>query len=140
MTLKGSGPGLHRLEVADAGAGTAVAWPEGTPLAALSSFDNPLQVTGRWSLYFYVPKGTKVVGGYMTGPGALLDGSGKKAHAFDGKPGYFSVPVAPGQDGKLWKFDRAAGRAILMTVPHYFARSAGELLLPAEVLEKDRMK
>ena len=30
-----------------------------------------VELQGRWTLYFYVPKGTKQVAGYADGPGAL---------------------------------------------------------------------
>jgi hypothetical protein len=50
------------------------------------------------------------------------------------------VPVKPGEDGRLWKFHQCAGQRLLMTVPPYLARSGKELLLPAEVVEKDAPK
>jgi hypothetical protein len=53
---------------------------------------------------------------------------------------YWSVPVPAGQDGKLWRFDQARGEFKLMTVPPYLARSAAELLLPAEVVKADTIR
>ena len=137
VSLRTTFAGLHRVEVTDAGAGTAVTWTDGLPMTVVSSPDVPAEFHGRWSLYFYVPRGTKVVGGFASGPGTLLDGTGKKVHEFDGKPGYFRVPVAAGQDGKVWMFANSAGRRLLMTVPPCLARSPRELLLPAEVVRAD---
>ncbi|MBA4067597.1 MAG: hypothetical protein C0501_28610 [Isosphaera sp.] len=137
LALKTTFAGLHRVEVTDAGAGTAVTWADGVPMTVVSSPDAPADFHGRWTLCFYVPKGTKVVGGFASGPGALLDGAGKKVHEFDGKPGYFSVPVPAGQDGRTWAFANTAGRRLLMTVPPCLARSPKELLLPAEVVKAD---
>jgi hypothetical protein len=137
VALKTTFPGLHRIEVSDAGAGTAVAWADGLPMTILSSPDSPADFHGRWSLYFYVPKGTKVIGGFASGPGDLRDSAGTKVHTFDGKPGYFTVPVPAGQDRKLWLFSNTAGRRLLMTVPPCLARSPQELLLPAEVVKAD---
>lgn len=131
--------GLHRLVVNDAAAGTAVNWPEGAPVTLLSSFDDPARFNGRWTLCFYVPRGTKIVGGFASGPGTLVNASGKKVHEFDAKPGYFSVPVEAGQGGKLWQFQNTAGTRTLMTVPPYLARAGSELLLPEEVV-KDAAK
>jgi hypothetical protein len=101
---------------------------------------------GRWSLYFYVPKGTRAVGGWASRianwapriSGTLLDADGRKVHDF-GKAddGWFSVPVAAGQDGRLWKFQETHGQRLLMTVPPCLARTAEELLLPREVVEAD---
>ena len=64
------------------------------------------------------------------------DGKTALALAAEGAPGFWSVPVAPGQDGKLWQYT-GKGQLKLMTVPPYLARSATELLLPREVVEAD---
>ena len=65
--------------------------------------------------------------------------AGRKENATwkEGQPGYFSVPVGAGEDGKLWKFEFTSGRRVLLTVPPQMARSAEELLLPEEVVGKD---
>lgn len=140
VTLASTFAGLHRIQVSDHGAGTNVTWPEGTPMTLLASSEHPETLHGRWSLYFYVPRGTKTIGGYAGGPGSLLDSTGKTALKFSNKAGFFSVPVPEGQDGKLWKFHQSAGLRLLMTVPPCLARSEKELLLPAEVVERDSRK
>jgi hypothetical protein len=140
VELKTNYVGLHRVVVTDGSGGTTVTWPDGVPLTIRSSPEDPTSLPGRWSLYFYVPRGTKVVGGYASGQGTLLDGGGKTVHTFTKEPGYFSVPVPPGQDGKLWQFHQCSGQRLLMTVPPYLARSGKELLLPAEVVDKDAAK
>lgn len=137
VALKTTFAGLHRVEVTDSGAGTAVTWKDGLPMTILSSADTPAALHGRWSLYFYVPKGAKEVGGFASGPGTLLDGGGKKIHEFGGKPGYFRVAVPAGQDGRAWMFANTAGQRLLMTVPPCLARSPRELLLPDEVVKAD---
>ncbi len=137
ITLKTTFTGLHRIEVTDAAAGTAVTWPEGMPVTLQSSPDAREDFHGRFTLYFYVPRGTKTVGGYSSGLGTLVNGSGKEVHTFTREAGYFSVPVGPGEDGKLWQFRHGTGQRLLMTVPPYLARSPRELLLPAEVIERD---
>jgi hypothetical protein len=128
--------GRQRIEVVGGGA-VRVDWPAGKPVTIESSFERPGELHGRWSLYFYVPKRTKLVGGFGEGVGKMLDADGSLAHTFEGKPGYFSVPVPAGHDGRLWKFDFCAGDKLLMTVPPYLARSAEELMLPKSVVERD---
>ncbi|MBI1832685.1 MAG: DUF4838 domain-containing protein [Planctomycetes bacterium] len=140
ITLKTTFKGLHRIEVSDHSAGTRTSWPDGLAMTLVSRPEAPVNFAGRWSLYFYVPKGTKVIGGYASGVGDLLDGAGKKVHTFDKKPAYFSVPVPAGQDGKLWKFQNSTGQRLLMTVPPCLARNERELLLPREVVERDGRK
>ena len=129
--------GLHRIEITDQTAGTAVTWSGDLPMTVISTRDHPAQLQGRWSLYFYVPKGTKIVGGFAQGQGEVLNGSGKVAYALEAKPGYFSVPVGEGEDGRLWKFQHLGGKVFLLTVPPCLARDSKELLLPADVVEKD---
>jgi hypothetical protein len=141
VTLKSLYAGLHTLRVADGSDMTALELPEGLPVTITSSIDNrPPALGSRWSLYFYVPKGTKIVGGYTDDKtGKVLDGAGKVVFDFanlDGI-GYFRVPVPAGSDAALWKFDNCTGMRLLMTVPPYLARTAQELLLPAEVVARD---
>ena len=137
VSLKAPKPGLYRVVVSDKGCGTKVEWPENLPQTIVSSLDQPSKLYGRWSMVFYVPKGTKVIGGFSNGPGSLLNPEGDKAHIFESKQGYFNVKVPAGMDGKLWTFDRCAGSRLLMTVPPSLAPTADQLLLPEEVVETD---
>jgi hypothetical protein len=106
-------------------------------MTIVSSLESPARLFGRWHLCFYVPRGTQIIGGFAEGEGFLLDPDGKTAHTFGARPGYFSVAVPAGMDGKLWSFKHSSGSRMLMTVPPCLARDAAELLLPAEVIEKD---
>jgi hypothetical protein len=137
LKLETKFPGLHRIEVTDSTQGTLITWPDGTPMTVVSSTEQPAKLYGRWHLYFYVPKGTSIIGGFADGEGLLLDPDGKTAHTFAAKPGFFSVKVPAGQDGRLWSFKNSSGNRQLMTVPPCLARDASELLLPAEVVERD---
>jgi hypothetical protein len=129
------------VDITTRGHAAHVRWPDGTPAVFASSIEEPASLAHRIDLYFYVPKGTTVVGGFADGVGAMLDGDGKRVFDFASdvfKSGnYFSIPVEPGQDGKLWQLASSAGRRLLMTVPPYFARNADELMLPREVVEAD---
>jgi len=141
VTLKSPYAGLHTLMVADGSDMTNLELPAGLPVTVSSSMNNKPPALGtKWSLYFYVPRGTKVVGGYTDGKtGKVLDGAGNPVFNFVDLEavGYFRIPVSAGQDGKLWQFDNCDGMRLLMTVPPYLARTAQELLLPAEVVERD---
>ncbi len=144
--------GLHRVETVDGGDYTRIVWPADVPVTIESGIDTPgvtSHFRGEWSLYFYVPKGTKFVGGWSSRianwaprpAGQLLDPAGNVALDF-GKTdeGWFKVPVGPGQDGRLWKFEKSHGQRLLMTVPPFLARRAQDLLLPVEVVEADSGK
>lgn len=144
VTLASPFAGLHTLQVADGSDMTALELPAGLPLTVVSSVEAlPPALGSRWSLYFYVPKGTTIVGGYAdSATGVVRDGAGKTVLDFAALPklGYFRIPVPAGQDGRLWKFDDCAGMRLLMTVPPCLARTADELLLPAEVVARDAPK
>ena len=140
LEMKTRFPGLHRIEVSDSAQGTLITWKDGMPMTLVSSQEQPAKLYGRWHLYFYVPKGTKVIGGFSEGGGSLLNPAQKPVHQFSEKPGYFSIPVPEGDDGQLWSFKNSHGSRLLMTVPPCLARDASELLLPAEVVERDASK
>ena len=149
LTLKTTYPGLHRIETYDGGDYTHISWPAGLPVTVESSLDTPdigSQFRGPWTLYFYVPKGTKLVGGWASRvanwapkvSGKLLAPDGREMLDFAKlEDGFFKVEVPPGTDGTLWKFEHTLGQRLLMTVPPYLARSGEELLLPREVVEAD---
>ena len=126
----------RKIEIIGGGAAKAE-WDDGLPMTIESSFEHPANFHGRWTLYFYVPRSTAIVGGFSEGAGTLRNASGAVAHTFENKPGFFSVPVPGGEDGRLWKFESCSGDKMLMTVPPFLARSAEEILLPAEVVKKD---
>ena len=139
VRLQAEEPGLHRITVNDGGDMTRVSWDAGVPMTVLSSHADPARLGSRYHLYFYVPRGADVVGMYASGRGDLRDGEGNVLFTFDGtKADYLSVPVPEGQDGRLWKLHHNSGQRRLMNVPPYLARSAEELLLPREVVERDQ--
>ena len=134
--------GLHTVTFNDGDVGTRLIWPEAAAITFEASMKQPYVGHGIWSLYFYVPKGTKTVGGYrVCSEGRLAgpDGRAKMTFGVEGNQDYWSVPVGPGEDGKLWQFQNISGGEMrLLTVPTYLARTAGELLLPEEVVKADR--
>ncbi len=149
VKLKTTHEGLHQIDVTDGGDYTRIVWPEGMHVTLPSAFEMPhvsSHFRGGWTLYCYVPKDTKVVGGWAARiaqwapriSGVLKDGAGNVVFDFGkSEDGWFSVPVPAGQDGKLWKFENSQGTRQLMTIPPYLARTGAELLLPSEVVEKD---
>lgn len=149
VKLKTPHAGLHRVETIDGGDHTRIEWPKEMPVTIESGIDTPgvtSHFRGAWTLYFYVPKGTKVIGGWASRianwaprpSGVLRDPDGRVALDFAQlEEGWFQAPVPAGQDGKLWKFENSQGQRLLMTVPPFLARSSAELLLPAEVVTAD---
>jgi hypothetical protein len=51
---------------------------------------------------------------------------------------YFTIPVEPGMDGRLWAIrDLRGGTLALLTVPPWLAFNPTDLLLPIEVVQTD---
>jgi len=144
--------GLHRIQIRDGGDFTRIIWPDGMPVTLPGSESTQgvkNHFRGPWTLYFYVPKGTKTVAGWAERianwapriSGTLQDSTGKSLYDFSKvNDAWFVVPVPEGQDGKIWRFKNTHGVRYLMTVPPYFARTTEDLLLPREVVETDAKK
>ena len=132
--------GLHRIEVQSRSYGRAEMEPGTLYVEKWSRQQSELSTVSWFSAYFFVPTGTKYVGGYSPDAvGYLKDSSGNNVLAFTQPefPGYFNVEVPAGEDGSAWQFFYCGKTPWLMTVPPFLARSPEELLIPAEVLEKE---
>jgi hypothetical protein len=139
VNLETASRGLHRLRVSDGRDCTLLGWPEGLPLAVETSLESAPWATGRSGYHFYVPRGTRVIGGFTDAArdSWLHDPAGRKRLDLGERPGYFQVEVAPDEDGRPWSVRNLAGTCRLMTVPPYGAATPEELLLPREVVERD---
>jgi hypothetical protein len=134
VVLKVSEPGIHRLDLDDGRDLTKVEWPEGRVMSWKMSLEEfPESISGRWTLYAWVPPGTKRIGLYSAASaGELIDPDGDKALDLSAEGGRFlSVAVPEGMDGRFWKFRSVAGRVSLLSIPPYLARTPSELLVPA---------
>jgi len=139
VRLQARSGGLHRISVSDGGDMTRVAWSPGTPITLRSSLDDPFRAWRDVEVQRPTAAQIKRDGQQADGAGRILDPEGQPALVLDQrKPGYYSISVPPGQDGRLWKIDRASGAVRLLTVPPYLARSPDELLLPQEVVGPGR--
>jgi hypothetical protein len=136
-------PGLHKIVINDGRDRTLVSWDKkyaiSIPVAQYLKGSCGI-ISG--TFYFYVPKGTKVVGFYnQLQKGQMVDAGGKVLFKFNSKlNGFNSVKVSAGQDGKLWKLNNIDGRLQLLNVPPYLALSASALLIPQEVVAADKLR
>ncbi|MHC4401531.1 MAG: DUF4838 domain-containing protein [Planctomycetota bacterium] len=139
VRLTASEAGLYKIVVRDGGDRTRVTWPAGQRMTVVSSVDAPMNPHyTSWMLYFYVPKGTQVIGLHGGGHGEIHDSAGRPVFWLNGRePNFYSVTVPEGQDGKLWRIRYGRGPVRLLTVPPCFARSAEELLLPKGAVDSD---
>ncbi len=139
VTLTAKEAGLYKIVINDGSDRTLVEWPEGRSMTVLSSAETPMNAAyGYWMAYFYVPQGTKVIGLHGGGHGEIQDSAQRTVFWLNGRePNYYGVEVPDGQDGKLWRVRFGRGAIRLLTVPPYFARSAGELLLPRETVQAE---
>lgn len=138
VTLRTPDTGLHWITVRDGNDATRTDWPATTPMTRPASAELPARIThGRGRLCFYVPKGTTTVAGFLRGVADVTDNQANVITRLELKGAYFDIPVPPGKDGQLWWLDDTRGRFFFLTVPPWCARSGQELLLPAEVVERD---
>lgn len=136
ITLTCPTPGTYRIDLDDGRDSTSVNWPTGTPMSwKMAADEHPHQMTGRWSLYFFVPKGTTKIGLYAstkTAAGSqLLGPDDSKSFDLTSTGGqFFSAEVDEDSTDRLWKLHNIAGNIQLLTIPPFLARSAEELVLP----------
>jgi hypothetical protein len=132
-------PGLYKVVIEDGQDRTAVKWGSHLPCAVKSAADEPMNSAyGPWQMYFYVPRGTKVLGLFGGEHGEVCDSAGRSLFSLKGRdPNYYRVSVPNGEDGKFWSVRSGRGAIRLLTVPPYFALTPAALLLPKEVVEKD---
>lgn len=130
---------LYRIDVKD-NAGFAIDWEARFTMTHVNQALAKPPFTDSYDAYFYVPKNTRVIGGYWKNAGArLVDPNGSIALTNAGENAYFSHPVPEDMDGKIWKFEQCNNNCYLMTVPPQVARHPGELLLPKEVVKADKL-
>jgi Domain of unknown function (DUF4838) len=140
IKLTAKDAGLYRLTISDGMDRTEVKLPRDLPVVVPSTQDAPMNAHhGQWMAYFYVPKGTKTIGLFGGEHGEVQDSRNRTVFWLNGrKRDFHAVPVPDGQDGKVWRVRYGRGDVRLLTVPPYFAPTPGQLLLPAEVVERDR--
>jgi Domain of unknown function (DUF4838) len=139
VTLAVAETGHYRIAVSDGGDRTQVTWPPGQPMTIRSTESAPMTGSyGEWMAYFYVPKGTTVIGFFGGEHGEVRDSQDRPHFWLNGRePNFYSVPVPSGEDGKLWRVRYARGAIRLLTVPPCFATTPQGLLLPREVVDRD---
>lgn len=133
-------PGVYRVTIDDGNDKTNVTWNCPLPVTVRSTVDEPMNknYTDLWLMYFYVPKGTKVIGFFGGEHGELRDSANRPVFWLNGRePNFYSVEVPDGESGKVWSVRYGRGPVRLLTVPPSFAPTPGQLLLPKEVVEKD---
>ncbi|MEY4393639.1 MAG: hypothetical protein RL595_888 [Planctomycetota bacterium] len=134
--------GLYKILVRDGQDKTQVKWPQNQIMTVQSTQDEPMnRFYAMWMGYFYVPKGTKIIGFFGGEHGEVRDSQDRPHFWLNGREAnFYTVAVPPGEDGKFWRVRYMRGAMRLLTVPPYFARSPNELLLPKEVLEADKAR
>jgi len=139
ISLKAERPGLHIMQLRDGMSGTRIAWPRERPFTLEFSDRSRNPSMHRFKMYFYVPKGTRNIGGFTDRGGKIFNPDGEVVldRSRDKTSGYFNLPVAPGDDGRCWKYEAVGGIIRLLTVPPFLSPSISQLLLPIEVVEAD---
>ncbi|MDD5708215.1 MAG: DUF4838 domain-containing protein, partial [Kiritimatiellae bacterium] len=109
---------------------TMVNWPEGAPVCLSASRAAPCHCS-EIMVYILVPKGTRTIEITKVSRGNFFPPDGAPCTSVS--PNLTSIPVKPGQDGKIWKVTGLAGYLGFFNIPPYAALSPDELLVPSEV-------
>lgn len=133
VVLSAPGRGLYRLRV-EAQVHYRLAFPATLPSAQTSPL---ISVSRSGPLYFYVPPGQKYVAFHersFVRP-VIVDGSGTE-RPIHGMRGLISVPVPPGQDGRVWSIRDLHGPypVHFINLPSLLSLSPHGLLTPRETL------
>ncbi len=106
-------------------------------MTIVSAADAPMNESySSWMLYFYVPKGTKVVGLHGGGHGEVHDSAGRPLFWLNGKELRLLQRGGPqGQMAALANPLRSRGGAVGDGADRQRAGDGEELLLPKEVVE-----
>ena len=125
--------GLHRLEIDDHKGQTEMSWPAGQPVGIPAGPDSFPKFIGKYSLWFYVPANTPVVGGYADkATGKIMSAEGKLIYSFSDmkQPGYFEVKT-PADTPQFMQLVNCNGQKLLLNVPPLLFRTPAEALIPA---------
>ncbi len=139
ITLIPRHPGLHRLEINDGSAGTTVRFPENLAVSIPIETESAPSISGNF--YFYVPKGTTLLGFYAQAKrGRLIHpGGGKEGYNLAGHNGFYRIAVPVGQDGTIWRVQSLSGTIKLLTVPSALSLNSHRLLIPESIIIKDKL-
>lgn len=131
-------PGLHKIIINDGSDMTRFEWKNGTYMTINADSVSTPSLSGNF--YFYIPKGTKTLGFFCEmNRGQIIAPDGKSILKFNKTIGYQSFQIQDGMDGKIWHLQNVSGRLGLMTVPPYIAAEPAALLLPEEIVIKDKL-
>lgn len=125
--------GLHKVIITDFYAGTDISW-HGFRSVVESSRYEPVVFQGRWTMYFYVPKGTTEIRCYVGRTAEFYDGGETQRLLVEDAPDFYIITVPSGQDGKLWQVRNALEEVRLLNIPPYFSINEDNLLLPKELM------
>ena len=136
VTLHPKYAGLHRLEMNDGADMTRLVFPAGMP--AVYPVEHEKSAVFGSECWFYVPKGTRVLGYYAaTGRGVILSPDGKPFESLAKKNGYYRRDIPERFAGKVWQIKGMRGVLRLLTVPDGLNLNRSILLLPRSVAERD---
>jgi len=139
VILKPKYAGLHRLEMNDGDDMTRIEFPDGLPVA----YPVTREKMGPFGsvFYFYVPKGTKVLGFYAkTGRGVIMTPDGKIFAKLAKVKGFARLDLPENLTGKVWQVRNMKGVFRLLTVPDVLNLNSGIILVPETIAKKEGLK
>jgi len=147
--------GVYLFRYDDHGGGSNLTPDPGLRSAFLLARGHAYSLSGGWNVWVYVPKGTKEIQFYARGGGGGVIGFGRPDGTWVGEEtapvksndkrymkadGSFKViPVPRGMDGKAWRLLYSPGGIYFFNIPNLLWFRPDAMILPKEVVKKDRL-
>lgn len=143
LAMKVPRAGTYRFEVNDSAAGWKIKVETGRVATLLNVRGQGVIHLGQMQeMFFHVPKGTRQLQYFWNGGPHKILGADKKliAEVTDDDE-VVSIAVPEGQDGQVWSFSpRAHSQLWFFNAPNCIAASPSALVLPRELVQRDKLK
>jgi hypothetical protein len=134
--------GIYVFQCNDSGTGWRIETAPGTPIVWLPERGVRIISLGQMhELFFYVPRGTRQLEYFHSGPKHKILGPDHKViREVEASDEIITVDVPRGDDGKCWSIAPATHHQLwLLNAPNCFAPSPDALLLPKDVALRDSL-
>jgi hypothetical protein len=130
---------LYKVKMINAKTGLSWSWGSGTSVV-FPTTDNVSVLSGTFSGFFYVPKGTLTIGFYAQSGGSIKffgPDNVQIGTTLAASNNFYTQDVPDGFDGCVWKITGPSNKFRFYTVPRQLWKFPSEALIPREVAVAD---
>ncbi len=143
LALSVPSAGAYFFECNESSAGWRIQVPAGRPAAWLPKRGARILPLGQCpEHFFYVPRSTQQLQFFYAGtPCKIFDAERNVVVEIKTSDEIFSIPVRAGQDGRVWSLSpRSPAQLWFLNAPNILAASPAALLLPRDIMKKDKLE